>query len=84
MVEGKVYCGRMTPVDDLEVIVTCDATGSILAASDDFLTLFGYEESEVVGQNIGMLAKEKGDIDFSGAVRAKYVQCVAGRSAPDV
>jgi PAS domain-containing protein len=70
--ERPVYRASLTPVDNMQVVVTCDMSGTIQAASDGFLILFGYQESEVVGHNISMLAKHGQDIDFTNFPISRY------------
>ena len=54
------YRGIITPVDDIEAMITIDSKGRIISSSTEFLNLFGYTSEELVGQNIQVLVK--GDI----------------------
>jgi len=47
----------MTPVDDVEAMVTLSKTGLIISASPEFFLLFGYKQDEVLGINISRLVK---------------------------
>ena len=47
----------MTPVDNVEAMVTLSLNGSIISASSEFYLLFGYSKREVLGANISKLVK---------------------------
>ena len=51
------YRGIITPVDDVESMVTVSKTGLILSASEEFYLLFGYSDNEVLNKNISLLVK---------------------------
>lgn len=54
------FRGVITPVDDIEAMITIDSKGVIINSSVEFLNLFGYKENELNGQSIQILVK--GDI----------------------
>lgn len=47
----------ITPVDDVEAMVTLSMHGTIVSASAEFYLLFGYSKREVLGANISKLVK---------------------------
>ena len=51
------YRGMITPVDNIEAMISIDTKGNIISASDDFLHLFGYSSQELVGANIKLLVR---------------------------
>lgn len=51
------YIAHLTPVDEMKVVVTIGPHAEILAASDDFITLFGYGQEELIGASVGKLLK---------------------------
>jgi len=53
----RQFKGIITPVEDLDAIITVNPMGIIISVSEDFLFLFGYNKEEVIGENIAMLVK---------------------------
>eukprot|EP01094_Clydonella_sp_ATCC50884_P030174 TRINITY_DN973_c4_g1_i1.p1 TRINITY_DN973_c4_g1~~TRINITY_DN973_c4_g1_i1.p1 ORF type:complete len:760 (+),score=218.40 TRINITY_DN973_c4_g1_i1:70-2280(+) len=60
--EQDQFLAQITPVDELQVVVTMGPRGEILSASDDFVTLFGYDGAELDGKSIAMLLKSTDDV----------------------
>eukprot|EP01095_Lingulamoeba_sp_RSL-Kostka_P011373 TRINITY_DN42_c2_g2_i1.p1 TRINITY_DN42_c2_g2~~TRINITY_DN42_c2_g2_i1.p1 ORF type:complete len:716 (+),score=251.19 TRINITY_DN42_c2_g2_i1:62-2209(+) len=56
-VEKRFFKGVISPVDDLEAIITINSQGIIEAATDDFLYLFGYKNDELVDNPISKIVK---------------------------
>ena len=54
------YRGIITPVDNVQAMVTVSKTGRVLSASEEFCLLFGYDKGDIQGKNIAALVK--GDI----------------------
>ena len=51
------YRAIITPVDNIEAMITIDTKGTIISASDEFLLLFGYSSDELMGGNIKLLVR---------------------------